>query len=234
MSETHEHLEHAEHAAHGADPFTVRVAMTMAIIAAVLAAIALMGHRKHNETLQLQGDANRLHTEAAAFEVKSSNQYSFHQAKRARVEQRQQAIDYTKLFAAAPNADEIRTKKIEEWQKYINRNSNNESDIKTDKEGFPFADEKGAEDNSPGALLTRGKRYKELAEERTKEADKKEHEYHHVHHQADGLDWAHLSVELGLVLCTICILTKKKEYWQGGILATLVGVGLACYGLFLV
>ena len=62
MSETHEHLEQAEHAGHGADPFTLRVAMTMAIIAAVLAAIALVGHRKHNEALQRQGDVNRLLT----------------------------------------------------------------------------------------------------------------------------------------------------------------------------
>ena len=65
MSETHEHLEKAEHAAHGADPFTIRVAMTMAIIAAILAAVSLIGHRKHNDALQSQGNANRFYTEAA-------------------------------------------------------------------------------------------------------------------------------------------------------------------------
>ncbi len=56
MSGTHEHLEHAEHAAHeeghGPDPFTMRVAITMVSIAAFLAAISLIGHRKHNEALQ--------------------------------------------------------------------------------------------------------------------------------------------------------------------------------------
>ena len=51
------------------------VGMTMALIAAVLAAVALIGHRKHNTVLQLQGDANRMLTEAAAFKVESSNTF---------------------------------------------------------------------------------------------------------------------------------------------------------------
>ena len=46
MPETHEHLESAEHAEHNAhDPFNQRVAVSMAIVAALLAGISLDGKR---------------------------------------------------------------------------------------------------------------------------------------------------------------------------------------------
>ena len=101
MSDLHEHLEHAEHTAHGAhetDPFMNRVGMTMALIAAALAMVALIGHRKHNSVLQLQGDANRLLTESAALKVESSNTFARYQAKKARVEEQDRAITFSKLF----------------------------------------------------------------------------------------------------------------------------------------
>src|SRR3954470_7534819 len=99
----HEHIEHAEHAGHGApDPFTLRVAMTMALIAAVLAAISLVGHRKHNDNLRLIGEANRLRTEAAANKVEASNLFAWYQSKRLRVELAKTSVDYTELFAPAP------------------------------------------------------------------------------------------------------------------------------------
>ena len=231
MSEVHEHLEHAEHAGHGADPFTMRVAMTMAIIAAVLAAVSLVGHRKHNEALQIQGDANRLHTEAAAFKVDSSNAYAYYQAKRARVEQASYSIKYSNLFALAPNSDDLRKSEIAEWNKYIQSNSNKKEDVTVDANGLPVKKANGEEDNSPGALLVYGDRYKELGKERTKEGEKKQKEFEHIHHQANDLDFAHLAVELGLVLCTIAVLTKKQQFWIAGILAAALGVCLTGYAL---
>ena len=47
---TEHHLEHAEHAQHQAhDPFDRRVAVSMAIMAAVLAGVTLASHRGHTE-----------------------------------------------------------------------------------------------------------------------------------------------------------------------------------------
>jgi hypothetical protein len=229
MNETHEHLEHAEHAGHGADPFTLRVAMSMTIIAAVLATVSLIGHRKHNEALQSLGNSNRLHTEAAAMEVKSSNQFAFYQSKRARTEQAKYAIDSVALLAPAPNSEETRRKKIEEWLAYIKKNDVKEADVKLDANGLPVNDKNGEEDNSPGALIIRGKKYHLLAEQNDAEAKAQEEHYEHVHHQAGWLDWSHLMVELGLVLCTICVLTKKTEFWLAGIVAAAAGIGLAAY-----
>jgi Domain of unknown function (DUF4337) len=232
MSETHEHLEQAEHAGHGADPFTVRVAMTMAIIAAILAAVSLIGHRKHNEALQKQGDSNRLLTESAGFRVESSNIFAWYQSKRARVDDADKSITNTKLYAAAPNSDSLRDEVVAKWEDYKKKNNTKPKDIKVDDKGFPLKSADGQDDDSLGALIVRGNHFKEMAEEKKHEAEKADHEYHHVHKQADELDWAHLAVELGLVLCTICILTKKWEYWMAGILAALVGAGLATFSLF--
>jgi len=67
MSEALEAHEHAEHAEHASEPFTKRVAATMAIIAACLAIVAVLGHLKTTEELLNQ--------------QKASDQWSFYQAK---------------------------------------------------------------------------------------------------------------------------------------------------------
>src|SRR5262245_51037989 len=76
-----EHLEHAEHAQHAEhtvhDPFFRRVAMTMAIVAAVLACVTMLSHRAHTETLRLQNEATIHHTQA-------SDQWAYFQAKKNR------------------------------------------------------------------------------------------------------------------------------------------------------
>src|SRR5262249_35975968 len=101
---------HAEHASH--DPFARWVAITMVVIAAVLAGVKVLGHRSHNETLQLQIEAGNHRTEASdvrtragdihtqadtldtragvartravAANTEASNQWAFYQAKKLR------------------------------------------------------------------------------------------------------------------------------------------------------
>jgi hypothetical protein len=69
--ETEQPLEHVEHAQHAAsNPFDRKVAMTMAIVAAVLACVALLSHREHTETVLLS--------------TKAADQWSFYQAKKGR------------------------------------------------------------------------------------------------------------------------------------------------------
>src|SRR5260370_35199267 len=66
MSHGPEHqIEHAEHAAHAVhDDFNRKVTISIAGIAALLACVTMLGHRAHNETLQLQNEAGRMATEA--------------------------------------------------------------------------------------------------------------------------------------------------------------------------
>ncbi len=75
---TDKHLEHAEHAQHSAhDPFDRKVAMTMTMMAAILAGVTLVSHRGHTETLRLATVASSKHTEA-------TDQWNLYQAKHIR------------------------------------------------------------------------------------------------------------------------------------------------------
>ncbi len=57
-----------------------------------------------------------------------------------------------------------------------------------------------------------------------KKAKDTEAEIEFSHHQTDRVDASHLGVELGLVLCSIAVLTKRKSFWFGGIAVTLLGL----------
>ena len=68
---TEHHIEEAEHAQHAAhDPFNKRVAMTMTIVAAALAAVTLLSHRAHADFL--------------AKTTQESDQWSYFQSKKNR------------------------------------------------------------------------------------------------------------------------------------------------------
>ena len=70
--------EEAEHAAHLAqDPFDKRIAMSMVVIAAILAMVKVLGHRTHNDTLAYRIESGVHHTQ-------ESDQWNFFQAKKMR------------------------------------------------------------------------------------------------------------------------------------------------------
>ena len=75
MSHGPEHqIEHAEHAIHAShDVFNKNVTMSIAIVAAILACVTMLGHRSHNETLRLQGKALSLQTEASILSTEVAN-----------------------------------------------------------------------------------------------------------------------------------------------------------------
>src|SRR5258708_20000065 len=89
MSTAEELKEHAEHAQH---PFDKRVAASMAIIAAALAVVSVLGHLFATEELLLQ--------------QKASDQWSYYQAKSIRRYQSEVAKD---LFPAMPPAPSPKT-----------------------------------------------------------------------------------------------------------------------------
>src|SRR5262245_52433706 len=79
------HIEHAEHAQHAAhDPFDRRVTVSIAVVAAVLAAITMLGHRAHNETLRLLGEALEFQTKAGINHSKAANKWALYQAQNIR------------------------------------------------------------------------------------------------------------------------------------------------------
>jgi hypothetical protein len=208
MSEPHEHLEQAEHAEHHAsDPFNQKVAVSMAIVAAILAGISMIGHRTHNEVLQLQGDSNRLRTEAATSEVEMSNLLAWYQAKKVR----QTFYDVSsKVVDLMPSTDKTSSKKFsEEWK----------------EKASEYEKSNEAKENLPD-LLEKGREAKKKADKRKAESQTAEDEAKHVHHKADWIDAGHLLAEVALVLCSITLLTKKKLFWYAGLLAAAIAIGL--------
>ena len=194
MSEAHEHLEHAEHAGHAAHAggFDRKVAVTVAIIAAVLAGVAMLGHRKHNNTL--------IHkTVKGQLEVKESNTWAQYQSKRLRQQmdilQIQTLTRLPREKGSDPDPD------VTKLKAEVARYKTELDELKAQAEGVHA------------------------------EVTKADAEAEHTHHQADWLDYAHLAVELGLVVCSLGILTKRKLFWLGGIAVTVVGIGLATYAM---
>ena len=191
MANTHEHLEYAEHAEHAAhNPFDKRVAVSVAIVAAVLAGISMLGHRKHNEVLQLTTEANINHTQA-------TDTWGEYQA----VNIRDHGYDFTRGILKevskaepkyGPGLKPYIDKADEQHKKYEKRLPK----LKGDAEG----------------LVNKAK-------------DRLE-ESHHAHHQADRLDYGHLGAEIGIVLCSLALLTKRKVFWLAGLASTVLAIAL--------
>ncbi len=198
---THEHLEHAEHAQHAAhDPFDKRVALTIAVIAAVLAAVTLLSHRAHNETLQLQ-------IQAGIHQTQASDKWSEFQANNIRRHEYEADARLIDVVAKAPGKEEQAAKTRDDWKKKV-----------ADYEGTKDGDEKKA-----GKLDQLAAQAKKLEDQ----AAEMRHASHFTHDKGSRFDLGELAVELGLVLCSIAILTKRRDFWYAGIVAAAVGAVVA-------
>jgi hypothetical protein len=102
-SEHLEHIEHQEHAAH--NPFDKRVALSMAIIAASLAAVTMLSHKAHNETLLYQSQA--------------SDQWTFYQAKNIRQHEYEAFLLLLGSVAREPGKEAVAKKAEDEWTRKV-------------------------------------------------------------------------------------------------------------------
>lgn len=216
---TEHHLEEAEHSKHHAiDPFTQRVAMTMAIIAAALAFVAMLSHRKHNDVITRQLESTAKFTEA-------SNKWSQYQAKRMR----------SVVYEASADMLEASTGKSSESgasaEKLINRWRGKMQEY---DRGDPKWKEKAERREEAKALAADGKddasmdpdslpNLQTIAEGLIKQSETAAKNAETAHHQANYLDSGHLGLELGLVLCSIAVLTKRKGFWYIGTIVSAAG-----------
>jgi hypothetical protein len=202
MSDTHEHLEQAEHAQHAIhDPFTSRVALTIAVIAAVLAAVTLLSHRAHNAALQAQIEAGILQTQA-------SDQWAFYQAKNIRRHEYKAYSDLLGVLAKEQGKEGAATALHQQWGSQVS---------KYDSSGM---------DELP-ALKAKAEALEAQSRARRQESE-------HTHHRGTRYDLGELAVELGLVLCSIAVLTRKRPFWFAGIAAAVLGAAVAVSGLAMV
>jgi hypothetical protein len=75
--------------------------------------------------------------------------------------------------------------------------------------------------------------YQSDKEDISKEAKELEAERDLAGRKADRFDGGEALLEIGLVICSITLLTKRKLFWFGGMLVGAVGVALALTGFFL-
>jgi len=103
LQELHEHAEHAKH-----DPSMAPVSLTMAVLAVVVAAVSLLGHRAHTEEVILQN--------------KVSDHWAFYQAKSIRRHTDELFADITSVVASkdAEQAGRLHDKYLAEADRYRN------------------------------------------------------------------------------------------------------------------
>jgi hypothetical protein len=162
------------HDEHGENPFLVPVSVTISILAVLVAAVTLLGHRAHTEELLLQSQA--------------TDQWAYYQAKNIRLHEMQSVADM--LGALAPQDKEKAATLEEKYKKEVERYEGDKDDIS------------------------------EKAKELEKERDV-------VSRRADRFDGGEGLIEVGLVICSMTLLTKRRAYWIAGMLIGTGGVAFA-------
>jgi hypothetical protein len=232
---TDKRLEHAEHTQHHAhDPFDRRVAMSMAIIAAVLAGVTLLSHRGHTETLRIQAEGNSLQTDAAnlqtqanIYHTKEADQWAFYQAKNIRSHEFQAYLRMSSFLAKEPGTEEAQEEARKYWASQVERYEGSPDGKRTEDGELPQMQKEAR------ALQKKAEVCRKKAEEKLHEAEQRVHESHQVHLAVNWIDSGHLGIELALVLCSVAVLTKQRSFWFSGIAVGVVGAILAGFGAYL-
>jgi Domain of unknown function (DUF4337) len=158
----------------GDNPFLIPVSVTISILAVLVAAVTLLGHRAHTEELLLQSQA--------------TDQWAYYQAKNIRLHEVQGIADM--LSALAPGDKEKAEALREKYNKEVERYEGEKDDIS------------------------------EKAKDLEKERD-------FVSRRADRFDGGEGLIEVGLVICSMTLLTKRRGYWIAGMLIGAGGVAFA-------
>jgi len=178
MEELHELEEHAEHGSH--DPSLLPVTFTMAVLAVVLAATSLLGHRAHTEEL--------------LFQSKATDQWAYYQAKNIRQHTYELYLD---LLSVATVKDAEQAEKVKE--KYTRQ----------------------------------VERYKEDLKEIETEARALEGEVALESRRANRFDLGEVFLEAAIVIASLTLLTKRRAFWQLGILMGCAGLVVALTGFLI-
>ena len=175
--EIHEMHERAEHAHH--NPSLVPVTFTMALLAVILAAISLLGHRTHTEELLLQSRA--------------TDQWAFFQAKNIRRNSYELFLD---LLSVANLKDAEAAARIrEKYSKEVERYRAEQKEIEAEARALE----------------------KEVEVERRK---------------ANRFDLGEVCLEAAIVVTSLTLLTRQRLFWQFGIVAGALGLGIAVSGFW--
>jgi hypothetical protein len=221
MSEgTEHHLEHAEHTQHAAhNPFDRGVAMTMAIMAAMLAGITLVSHRGHTETLHLA-------TEASSLRTQESDMWNLYQAKNIRSHEYESFLLLEELLTREGVKPDAETKTARAyWIRQLD---------KYQGAGYWQAFKEAVKASKEPSWEPKGQlaKHSRDAQDLQARAEKYHHRSDEVHALVAYVDYGHLGLELALVMCAVAVLTKQKPFWMTGIGFAVIALAVAAYGMF--
>jgi len=168
------------HHEHGDHPLVLPVSITISIMAVLVAAVTLLGHRAHTEELLRQSQA--------------ADRWAQYQAKSVRLHETQGFSDVVNIVASLDKekGEALREKYFKEVEHY-----------QSDKQDI------------------------------SKEAKDLEVERDLAGRRADRFDGGEAFLEIGLVICSITLLTRRKGFWISGVSIGAAGIALALTGLFL-
>jgi hypothetical protein len=179
--EANEAQELQEHAEHGAHDSTMRsVALTMTVLAVLVAITTVLGHRTH--------------TEAVLNQAKASDTWNEYQAKKIRAYDSSLISDMLGVVAVA--------------------------------------DQNGARKMAKG-LADHQEKWAEDLKEEMKEAQALENEVKLDEHKAKFFDLGEALLEIGLVITSVTLLTRRRAYWYFGMAFSLGGIVSAVFALLL-
>jgi hypothetical protein len=150
------------------------IGLTMAITAAFLATVTLMGHR--------------LHTEEVVLQTKSADGWAYYQAKNNRYHMYANDAKLAELTGSKDAAPVVA-----DWLK------------------------KSAEEHTQ-------------AEEVRHENERLDKETETAARRATFFDLGEICIEVGIVLCSISLLTRAALFWRASFVPTLLGIGVALFG----
>jgi hypothetical protein len=178
IEELHEMEENAEHSA--GNPSLIPVTFTMAVLAVVLAATTLLGHRAHTEEL--------------LFQSKATDQWAYYQAKNIRVHGYELFLDFLSVSTVKDpaQAEKVKEKYTQELE-----------------------------------------RYKEELKEIETEARGLESEVAGTQRRANRFDLGEVCLDAAIVIASLTLLTRRREFWRLGILMGVAGLGIALTGLLM-
>jgi uncharacterized protein YlxW (UPF0749 family) len=177
-NEAQELQEHAEHAEH--ESSMRPVALTMTILAVLVAVVTVLGHRTH--------------TEAILDQDRATDMWGYYQAHKIRANDTQLVAD---LLSVVTVADANAAKKLAKG--YADHQAKWADDLKDEQEKA------------------------EALETKVEQAEKK----------AKHFDLGEVLLEIGLVVTSITLLTKRRAYWFAGITFSVVGIVATVFGLLI-
>jgi hypothetical protein len=162
------------------DPMVLLVSITISIMAVLVAAATLLGHRAHTEELLRQSQA--------------ADRWAQYQAKSVRLHETQGFSDVVNIVASLDKKKGATLR--EKYQKEVEHYQSDKEDISAEAKNLEAE--------------------RDLAGRR-----------------ADRFDGGEAILEIGLLICSVTMMTKRKLFWFGGTLIGALGMGLAVTGFFL-